>query len=123
MEDKQELSDYKISLAEVKVEMKHVNKRLDDIDVTIKQLRELMVQQTNLQHEISKVLIEYTEIKTQLSGMGARITKNTQEIEAIKYKMDNIPKTWKEKVFDYAWKYIGVALGGWIALKVTGILP
>jgi flagellar biosynthesis chaperone FliJ len=118
-----ETGDYKVSLAEVKVEMKHVNKRLDDIDSGMKQLRRLMAQQNNLQKEISQVLIENTELKAQISGMGNRISKNAQDLEIMKKTIDDIPKNWKEKLFDYIWKYIAVAIGGWIALKISGILP
>ena len=119
----EELTELKTSVIEIKTEFKHINKRLDGIDGGMRQIQKLMLKQNDLQRDISGVSMGYAEIKEQLSGFGKRLTDIEDETRALKTSVNDIPKTFKVNVFDYVWKYISVAIGGYIALKISGVLP
>lgn len=115
--------DFKASIVEVKTEFRHVNKRLNAIDEGMKQIQNLMLQQNELQRDILGVTKSYDEIKDQLFGYGKRLTTNEDMVKNLITQVHNIPSNFKINIFDYIWKYASVAIGGYIALKITGVLP
>ena len=115
--------DLRTGLTEVKTELKHVNKRLDGIDDGMKHLQQLMISQNNLQKDMNNILGGHIEMKEQLTGFGRRLTATEGEIHRVAQKLENIPKLLKVNIFDYIWKYATVAIGAFITLKVSGLLP
>ena len=106
-------------IATLKNEVGHINKHLLSIDKSMQKLQDLMLEQNDLRKEIAAALKEHEEMKKELSGFGKRVSDNEKEIIAIK----NAPITFKANIIDYIWKYAALAIGGWIALKIAGILP
>jgi uncharacterized coiled-coil DUF342 family protein len=111
------------SITKLETEMGHVNKHLEKIDSSVAQLKELMIQQSELQKDITRFLSEHAEFKRQLGGYGKRLNDIEKLTNDLNAKIVSLPGSLKVNAFDYVWKYIGVAIGGWIALKVSGVLP
>ena len=111
------------AITKLEVEMEHVCKHLEKIDGFMDQLQGLMKQQSELQRDISLSLSEHIDIKTQLAGFGKRLNDVEKVIGELKQRIESIPNNLKVNIFDYIWKYVAIAIGGWIALKVSGILP
>ena len=114
---------YEADIAILKTEVRHINKHLAGIDESMKKLQELMFEQSDLRKDITEAIKEHTEMRKELSGFGKRVSDNEKEISIIKNEYENLPKNIKSNIFDYLWKYAAVAIGGWIALKIAGILP
>ena len=111
------------SIATLKTEVKHINKHIGNIDVTMKKLQEVVVEQIDLRNEMAVALKEHTAMKQELSGYGKRLSDNEKEVTDLKNNFNNIPLKLKGNLVDYIWKYAAVAVGAWIALKISGILP
>jgi len=110
-------------IATLKNEVGHINRHLCGIDKSMKKLQDLMLEQNDLRREIMGALKEHEEMKKELSGFGKRVSDNEKHITSIENKFDNLPKNIKSNIFDYVWKYALIAIGGWIALKISGSLP
>ena len=117
------LNNIQASVVQIKTEFKHINKRLDTIDDGMKQIQVLILQQNDLQREVAGVSKGYLDIKEQLSGLGKRLSQSEDDTKRINNILAEIPNKFKVNIFDYIWKYASVAIGGYIALKITGLLP
>ncbi|MCL2139713.1 MAG: hypothetical protein FWH41_09330 [Treponema sp.] len=111
------------SIATLESDVKHINKHLGNIDVSMKKLQELVIEQNDLRKEITAALKEHGEMRKELSGYGQRLSCNEEKVENLQNKFDIMPFKFKSNIIDYVWKYAALAIGGWIAFKITGILP
>jgi DNA repair exonuclease SbcCD ATPase subunit len=111
------------SIATLESDVKHINKHLVSIDNTMKKMQEIIVEQNDMRKEIASALKEHEVMKKELSGFGTRLTKNEETIKKVEDELSNAPARLKSNMVDYVWKYVALAIGGWIALKVSGILP
>ena len=111
------------SIATLKTEVKHINKHIGGIDASMKKLQEVVVEQIDLRNEMTVALKEHSAMKLELSGYGKRLSDNEKQTTELKNLFINNPMKIKANLVDYVWKYAALAIGGWIALKVTGILP
>jgi len=121
-EHKQDIVIHK-DIAILKNEIKYINKHLVGIDNTMKKLQDLMLEQNDLRKEITTALKEHDEMRKELSGFGKRVSDNEKEITTLKTNIENATTKFKSNIFDYIWKYATLAVGSWIALKITGVLP
>jgi predicted nucleic acid-binding Zn-ribbon protein len=111
------------SIAILETEVKHINKHLGSIDATMKKLQEIVIEQNDLRREMQAALKEHGEMRKELSGYGKRLSDNETKTKELKTKFENQSMKLKSNIVDYVWKYAALAIGGWIALKITGILP
>jgi len=118
-----EKANIEVDIEILKNEMAHINKHLIGIDKAMQKLQDLMLEQNDLRKDITAAIQEHKEMRGELSGFGKRLSDNEKEIREVKERFNNIPIRLKSSVVDYVWKYAALAIGGWIALKITGILP
>lgn len=111
------------SIATLEADVKHINKHLFNIDTSIKKLHEITIEQNDLRKEMQAALKEHLEMRRELSGYGKRLTDNETAVKEMKTNLEYAPAKFKSNIIDYVWKYAALAIGGWIALKITGILP
>ena len=109
------------SIAEMKNELAHVNKHLEKIDLSIDEMRRAISKQSELQLDVSKVINENVVLKKDLDGLGSRVSANAKDIAALSEMVRDMPKNVKVNVFDYLWKYILIAFGGYIAIQASGL--
>jgi predicted nucleic acid-binding Zn-ribbon protein len=114
---------YITSIATLESDVKHINRHLTSIDNTMKKMQEIIIEQNDMRKEITAALKEHEGMKKELSGYGTRLTKNEDNIKQVENALSNAPAQLKSNIVDYVWKYAALAIGGWIALKVSGILP
>ena len=115
--------NYIKSIATLETEVKHINKHIGGIDASMKKLQEVVIEQIDLRKEMTTALKEHDGMKQQLSGYGKRLSDNEKEVTDLKNNFNNIPLKLKGNLVDYVWKYAALAVGTWIALRITGILP
>ena len=118
MNDEQTLAT---SIAEMKNEIAHVNKHLEKIDLSIDEMRRTIAKQNELQLDVSKVINENSVIKRDLDGLGSRVSDNTKNITELTEMVRDMPKNVKVNIFDYLWKYILIAFGGYIVIQASGL--
>jgi len=111
------------SIATLEADVKHINKHLTSIDNSMKKLHEIVIEQNDLRREMMLAIKEHGEMRKELSGYGKRLTDNETAIKDLKTKIEHAPANFKSNIIDYIWKWVALAIGGWIALKVTGVLP
>ena len=117
-----EVEDVK-SIARLESDIRHINIHIEGIKDGMKQIQDLILEQNDMRNELSVFLREHTEIKRLQSDLGIRIKSVEDKTLEIDHEVKNFVSKVKINVFDYIWKYGALAVGGWIALKVTGILP
>jgi hypothetical protein len=112
-----------VAIAEMQKDILFINKNLEKIDGGIIEMKNVLSQQTALQNEVARAIEGHSKLTIDMSGIGTRVSACEGQIEDVGRRLNDLPKSIKVNVFDYVWKYIALAIGGWIALKTTGVLP
>ena len=110
-------------IAELKSDIKHINIHIEGIKSSMAKIQELILEQNDMRNELSACQKEHAEIKQEQRADSRKIASLENNINEIKQKVDGFSSNIKVNIFDYIWKYAALAIGAWIILKVTNILP
>ena len=111
------------SIATLESDVKHINKHLVSIDTSMKKLHEIVIEQNDLRKEMMAAIKEHAEMRKELSGFGIRLSNNEAKVRELEDEHKNMPMRFKSNIVDYVWKWTALAIGGWVAFKITNILP
>ena len=116
-------NDYIKTIARLESDIRHINIHIEEVKTGMTKIQDLILEQNDMRNELSVFLREHTEIKRQQGTLDNRLKTAEDRLVGVEQKVDNFGTGVKVSIFDYVWKYAALAIGGWVALQIAGILP